>query len=127
MQPEAPLSRRLGRFVSQHLSSVEDLEVLLFLWRMRARWWRAADTATQLHIAEPIVMRSLERLAGAFLEVRLTDDICFRFSPDNIELQAQTEALEVAYAQQRTALIRLIMAGRSARDFADAFKLRRRE
>jgi len=78
-------------------------------------------------MAEPTVMRSLERLAGAFLEVSLTDDICFRFSPHNVELQAQTEALEVAYAQQRTALIRLIMAGRFARDFADAFKLRRRE
>ena len=108
MQPEAPLSRSRGRFVSQHLSSVEDLEVLLFLWRTRGRWWRATDTATQLHIAEPSVMRSLERLAGALLEVRLTDDICFRFSSDNAELPAQTEALDVAYAQQRTALIRLV-------------------
>jgi hypothetical protein len=127
MQPETPLSRTLGRFVSQHLSSVEDLEVLLFLWRTKGRWWRATDTATQLHIAEPTVMRSLERLAGAFLEVRLTDDICFRFNPDNVEIQEQTDALDVAYAQQRTALIRLIMAGRSAREFADAFKLRRRQ
>jgi hypothetical protein len=118
----------LEPFVRRHIDSAETLETLLLLFRAQTAWWTAGKAAAALHLERAVVRNSLERLSGAFLEVKTSgDDVCFRFATLNAEREALTAALERAYHDDRTALLRMIAHGGAARDFADAFRVKEEE
>jgi len=117
----------LDSFVRRYIDSAETLETLLLLFRGRAVWWTAEKAASALHLDRRAALCALERLCGAFLEVKIEGDVCFRFSTLNAEREALTAALDDAYHQDRTALMRLIAGGGAARDFADAFRVKKED
>jgi hypothetical protein len=127
MSPHETLPRRLREFLALHLGSVEEVEILLLLWRTKERWWRADEVGAQLHLGESTARTRLEKLSGHFLDVRVAGDVCFRYSPGNQEREERTAELAAAYEEHRTDVIGLVMSGRSARDFADAFRLKKED
>jgi hypothetical protein len=126
MHPD-PLSRALREFISHHIGTVEDLDILLLMWRAGDRWWRADELATQLHMTAATVRRRLEQLSGKFLDVRVGGDVCFRFAPNHDERAALVAELAAAYKESRMEVIGAVLSGRAARHFADAFRIRKND
>jgi hypothetical protein len=124
-QPDVP--EDLEAFIRDHIRSAEELEALLLLYRTTARWWTIDEVTRALHLDSGSARRALERLSGAFLEVRIDADLCFRFATLNAERARLTARLDGAYHRDRTALMQLAGRGGAARDFADAFRLKKEE
>jgi hypothetical protein len=117
--------RELEAFVRSHVRSAEELEALLLLFRDPARSWRVWEVAQALRLQPDAARRALERLSGAFLEVRIENELRFRFATLNSGRERLTASLERAYQGDRSWLMRLVGGAGSARDFADAFRLRK--
>jgi predicted ArsR family transcriptional regulator len=120
----------LRSFVSRCLESVEDVEVLIFLLQQRGRAWSADAIGKALGLDTETAGRRLEVLSTRnLLSVRVANDLLYQFNPGTEELEAATIALADLYRERRLAVLGLIAQRRSAaiRDFADAFRLRRRE
>ena len=121
------LPPRVVEFTTGHLESLEDLEVLVACMDSPERWWNAADMALQLGLSQGAARRSLDQLARHNLfDLRVTDDVRYRFSPGTPELEADTRAWLGEYRRNPLAVVRSIPRGRSVRDFADAFRIRRK-
>ena len=117
---QALLDRQIGRF--------EDLEVFVFLADAPDRWWGAQNVARELHVGGAEARAALERLAAAnLLDIRLTDDVRYRFRPGTEALRQAADDLIDAYRANPFAVARRVaaMRGRNLRDFADAFRMRR--
>jgi hypothetical protein len=124
----AAARRSVERFVLQYVRSPEELDILLLLFRAPGRWWSAGDVAAVLHLNAEIARCGLERLSGAFLDVRVESQICFRFSAHNCQRDALTAQLEATYHTDRGWLMSLFGNQRRAvMDFADAFRLRKED
>src|SRR5687768_12452574 len=93
--------RALERFILHYVRSLEELDMLLLLFRMRDRWWSREDVAAALHMDSEVARRGLERLSGAFFDVRVEGQICFRFSAHNSERETLTAQLDAAYHTDR--------------------------
>jgi hypothetical protein len=125
---DASRQAEVERFVQEHLRSMEEIEILLLLYRSPARWWNGEEVATALHMTYEASRRGLERLSGAFFDVRFESQVCFRFSARNADRESLTERLDAAYHRNRSALLEILGRDRrAARDFADAFRLRKKE
>jgi hypothetical protein len=109
------LPHRLRDFIVRHLSSVEDLEILLLVWRDPRRWWTAPEIARELEMTEAVARRRLERLSGPFLDVSLIGGLSYRFAPGHDGRGALVADLAAAYEKSRTEVAGLILSGRSAR------------
>ena len=110
------------------LNSLQDLELLLVLIEDRERWWDARAIAKQTGDSSSSTGRALDRLAGQnLLDIRVTDDVRFRYRPGTVELEKAGAALLDAYRRNPLTIIKLVAASRprSAADFADAFRMRR--
>jgi hypothetical protein len=122
-----PLSTELRRFLTQHIRSVEEAEVLVLLAQTKETWWKPAEVGVRLHLDAGTARSCLELLSGRFLEVRMAGDTCFRFAPGHPEREALIEEMGKAYRKSRTEVLGAIASGRTLQDFADAFKLKREE
>lgn len=122
-----PEDEALEPFIRTHIHSAEELEALLLLFRTSGRWWSAEEAARALHLDPVKARRALERLCGAFLEVKLDAEVFFRFSTLNAERERMTARLDRAYHGDRSALMKMVSARGAARDFADAFRLKKEE
>jgi hypothetical protein len=119
-RPEA-----LEAFVRGHIQTAEELEALLLLHRSARRWWTVDEVARALQLERDAARRALERLSGAFLEVRIESDVCFRFAAHNADREQLTARLVAAYHHDRTALLLMIGRRAVAQDFADAFRFKK--
>jgi hypothetical protein len=123
MSPPERFPPRLEAFVSAYVRSVLALETLLLLRRTMPDGWSAAALSLELRIDPNFAGAQLDELAGAGLLERSGE-------PPRYGLVAERDAiiaeLELAYAQRRVSLIGLIYAAPDpARDFAEAFRLRK--
>ena len=123
--PDAP--ELLEAFVREHIRSAEELATLLLRFRSRKRWWSISEVTHELHLERDNARRALERLSGAFLEVRIEADVWFRFRTLNAEREHLTTRLDDVYHRDRTRLMRMIGRGGAARDFSEAFRLKKEE
>jgi hypothetical protein len=116
------------RFLSERIDSVEQLEALLLLQRHPDRWWTASAVASDLGGDPPSVARSLDTLcARNLLDVRIAQDVLFRFAPRASDAATLRNIAE-AYRTHRMVVLQLLSRQiDSARDFADAFRLRGRK
>jgi predicted ArsR family transcriptional regulator len=123
------LPRPVDAFITTHLRSLEQFEVLVLVARMDERWWDADAVADQIGIAEPDARRALDHLAARnLLEIRITGDVRYRFQPGAEKLREDVRDLLQAYRTSRAAVLsRVAGARRGLRDFADAFRIGRHD
>lgn len=113
------------------LGSIEALESVLLLARTEGRWWSAGQLASTLHTGplEP----TLEKLAQLkLLDVRLGNDVLYKFAPTSPALAETVRQLVREYEEHRLMVLELLVVEtldpRSPiRAFAEALRVRRKK
>lgn len=128
-------SDQLRRFLRDHISSYEELEVLLLLAREPVRPRSAIQVAESLNVSIEVSEVALSALfaTGKLLQRESRDDVqVYKYAPQDAELRRLVSELDSFYAEQRLAIIRVMSAnafervrGAAARRLADAFRLER--
>ena len=122
---------RVKQFITDHLDSVMQLEVLLLLAGSPGKVWTAPELAQQLRIDAAWVDGQLRAMAAGGLvavgEQPGPAPAQFRFEPRTPELAQTIDELSHAYADRRVTVIGLIFAKPTdkLRSFADAFRIRK--
>ena len=121
----------LADFALTHFGSVEDLRVFITCVDHPHRWWNATAVAHHLSITESGARLALERFArGNLLDIRISDDVRYRFKPGTDELEAQAWAFAAAFRHDPVAVVQFVSRSAtsdSVRDFADAFRIKRHD
>lgn len=122
-----PLSAQVRAFITESISSVARLHLLLFVRNRRERPWNGDDAAFELRSNPRWVQAELEHLEQRALLVREGQSFRYAASPD---VDAIVAALDQAYQTYPVAVIGAIYPpereeNRALRQFADAFRLRR--
>jgi hypothetical protein len=114
------------RLITEHIHSVEQLEVLLLLRAAPDKEWSAAEVARALVSQPDTAETRLADLARRRLLKRKDDT--YRYAPVAKTDKAVGD-LATAYATRRTTVIGLIFSKPSdaVTSFSDAFRLRRRD
>jgi hypothetical protein len=126
--PEIP--RSAVQFVTEHITSLDQLELLLLLLHSPDKWWDASSAAREIGVDTNSARRGLERFASQnLLAIAVTADVRYRFQPGDARLREAAEAFNAAYRTNRLAILQLVTgrSARSVRDFADAFRIRHRD
>ena len=125
----ASLPTAAVQFARSYLHSVADLQVFILCVDHRDRWWDATGVARALSITDTRARRILEQLARAnLLDIRVSDEVRYRFEPGIQELEQQALAFAVAYHNNPADVVTLVARSAvadSVRDFADAFRIKR--
>ena len=124
------LPRTVVRFLTEHVASLDELELLMLLVASAGRWWDATSTSRELGIPVARTRTILDSFATRnLLDIRITGDVRYQFRPGTPDLEAAAVALAAVYQRNPAPVVRFIArsAPRSVRDFADAFRFRRRE
>lgn len=116
-------------FVESHLASVDELDVLMTLTESSSRWWDANTISRERGIPTTVSRKILDHLAArSLLDIRITDEVRYQFRPATSELASAVAGLVNEYRCHPAAVVRAVAvqsASRGARDFADAFRIRR--
>jgi hypothetical protein len=114
------------RFISGHIESVAQLEVLLLARAVTDKAWTAEEVARALVIRPESAAHWLDDLAARGL--LLEDGGRYRYHPSTDGTESTIDDLAESYAKYRVAVIGLIFSKPSERVtvFADAFRIRRR-
>jgi hypothetical protein len=137
-EPDGPrVPPEIARFLTAHIGSVEELELLLLLHRGRERAWTAEEAARALYANPQSIARRLAKLHRSGL-VASADapgasgasaaSAAFRFAPADPELSTLVDRLDDVYRERRVAVITLLASQplENIRAFADAFRLGRK-
>ena len=113
-----------------YIGSVDELVVLLAMVES-SRWWDPGMLGRELGILPAAARRILDRFAArGLLDIRVTDDVRYQYRPTSPEVSRAVMELAEAYRRHPAAVMRSVVGkstNRSARDFADAFRIRRDE
>lgn len=125
-----PIPTELAQFIQEHVSSLEQIEVMFLLRDTPTREWRADEVSRQLGSSLMSIGRRLEHLAEArFLKVRHTErGPVYQYGPESEEMAALIDAAAKLYKERRLAVIDLVY-GRPESDlraFSDAFMLKKK-
>jgi hypothetical protein len=126
--PVSSLPDDVQLFLYQHISSVEQLEVLLITRRSPGRSWSAAEMADELYSHPSSINQRFQALLGAKV-MRETAPGHFQYAPESSELDATIGRIDTMYQERRVAVISLIASkpNESVKAFSDAFRIRRKE
>lgn len=122
------IPRDVQRFISDHLSSVAQLEVLLTMHRDPGTPRTPRDVAESLRIDPGWAASEMQGLRDRGLLVEVDEpDGAYCFSPRSEELETAVDGLAKAFSTHRVSVITMIFSKPSdaVDSFADAFKLRR--
>jgi hypothetical protein len=126
--PAEALPAAVKQFLSQHIQSVEQLEVLLLFQANAARSWTAAEVYDVVRSSQASVAQRLEEFsAGGFLLKTHEAPPTYRYSPPE-DFRTVIDETANAYRTWRIRIIEAIFASEekdAARSFADAFKVRK--
>ncbi len=120
------LSVDVRDFITRHIVSVEELEVLLLLHEGRDRDWSSTEINARLRSQEASIAKWLDSLLRARL-IRETGGR-YRFAPESEALERQTAGLAQAYRDRRIKVIEFIFSKPDDHllSFIRAFDLRKR-
>lgn len=121
--PADPLEADVRRFLTTHVDSVEQLEVLLLARSDPARWWTLDDVSTALRTAPASAGTRLRDLAGR--RILETEGARFRYRPPDAALAALIDRVAAAYRDRRVTVITCIYARPpdAVRELARAFRV----
>ena len=128
MSSVEPLPPEVVSFARTHLRSLNDLTALIQCVESTPRWWDAGTLARDTGLSASDARRSLDHLArGNLLDIKITGDVRYAFSPGTDVLRDLALAFVAAFRSRPAAVLQLVAgSGRpSVRDFADAFRIRR--
>ncbi len=123
-----PLPREVSDFLTDHISSVVELEALLLLHAAKDRQWRASDIARELRIDPAWTAQQLQALcSGGILNCIDGADPLFSYAPRDPNLDQTIGLLAREYAERRVTIIGLIFSKPTdtLKSFADAFRIRK--
>jgi hypothetical protein len=124
------VNQAVDTFVRQHIRTADDLELLLALANASDRWWDEGSLAGELGIDKATARRGLEHFASHnLLEIRVTESVRYQYRPGTQELDEQVRSFLDAYRVNPARIWRLVLEvgeRRGVRDFAEAFRIRRK-
>lgn len=123
-------SEELRRFIKEYITSLEQLEILLLLYHTADRLWTIEEVFKVIQSNPHSVADRLQGLVSlGFLIAEGSDKPAYRFQPASSEAAQRTSELAKAYALSKYKVVETIFS--TPRDqvqqFADSFKLRRKE
>jgi hypothetical protein len=128
---DSGITERVRAFVRENIEAVEQVEVLLLLFRTAPREWTAMGVGRELRIDPVSAARRLADFEGrSLIRARPGDEALLYWYDGGVGTADRTiSELADAYRERRTAVINLVIAAPSedVRVFADAFRLRRRD
>jgi predicted ArsR family transcriptional regulator len=116
-------------FVTEHVRTLAELQLLMTIIQSGDRWWDATAAARELGLTIHDARRALDHLgAHNLLDIRITGDVRYQYRPGTTELREGAEACAAAYRSRPIDLAQLVTGPSvgSVRDFADAFRVRRK-
>src|SRR5687767_10375907 len=109
MPGDAPgLTPSLAWFVRRHLRSLEDLEILLLLWRTPERWWTATAVAHEVRTTTSMATDSLQWLSGGLCRPNAESETGYQLAPARPEDRSALQALDALYRENRQELLRAV-------------------
>jgi DNA-binding MarR family transcriptional regulator len=125
---EGELPSELRVFLHSCIASIGQVDLLL-LMRASGRTLTAREIASELRVSIATARRDVETLAArGLLEVRVGEEITYRYRPKSEDLARYCDLLAGAYSSSRELVLRFVAAESrlSIKSFSDAFKLRDR-
>jgi hypothetical protein len=122
------LPEDLVAFATERVGSLDALELLCLMIEACDKWWDPATASRELDVSVGRARTICEHLARKnLLDIRITEDVRYRFQPGNEDLNRLARALVSEYRRRPVAVLRLMVrsAQRGVLDFAEAFRLRR--
>jgi predicted ArsR family transcriptional regulator len=126
MDHEHQLPAGLRVFLHSCIDSIAQVELLLLL-RGSERFRTAREIAAELGLSAPAARAAVETLAArGLLDVRVGDEIAYRYKPKSDDLARYCDLLAQHYITSRQAVLSFVAdeTRMSIKRFSDAFKLR---
>jgi hypothetical protein len=103
------LPASVREFITDHVRSIEQLEILLLLHKDIERWWSAEGVAEELRTSPRSAAARLEDLASRnLLDVRTADGLFYRYRPVSPVVDSAVRATAQAYRERPAAVGTLI-------------------
>ncbi len=126
-QDELPVE--VGQLIAEHITSVEQLEILLLLREEPDGDWSPKRVSDEIRTSERSALERLTTLEASGLVTSRANHggRVFRFSPSSEALRLTVEKLAAAYSERRYTVIDLIFSKPidKLRVYADAFRFRK--
>jgi hypothetical protein len=117
-------------FVTDHVRTPAELQLLMTIIQSGDRWWDATSAARESGLTVQDARRALDFFgARNLLEIKITGDVRYQFRPGTPELRSAAEASMHAFRARPLDVAQLVTTASSpssVRDFADAFRVRRK-
>ena len=126
---ENGISEEVKRFITDHIGSIAQLEILLLVRARRDAALSAEAVARELRIDAEWAANELRSLAErGFLAEQPGSPPAYSFAPESKDLERTIDAVDATYRERRVAVADLIFNKpiEHARAFADAFRFRRK-
>jgi predicted transcriptional regulator len=128
MSPEV-LPKDVREFLARFITSVEQLEVLLILFKEEAQYFDAEGLSRRLNSSAHSIAERLTQLAASGLIVNSSEPrgTVYRYAPVNPALNSVVLMLAKTYSERRISVIEQIFRQPSdrIRDLSDAFKFKK--
>jgi hypothetical protein len=124
---ESDLQPEVRKFISDHVHSIEQLEVLLLLRASPDRTWSAADVNAELRTSLASAQVRLRELERDRLLIADGASAGYRYHPADAEQRRVIDLVAEAYRERRVTVTTLVFSKPqdAIRDLADAFILGR--
>ncbi len=100
MENRFELPPAVKAFVANRIDSVEELRLLVVLMERPERWWDAVAVSDATGIHQSRAGRALDRFVSLnLLDVRVSDEVRYRYRPATAALHAAAAAVADLYRQ----------------------------
>lgn len=123
------IPHEVRRLLHEHISSVEQLEILLLLKEQAPKEWSVKDVYEELRSGVDSTLARLGDLAkrGFLVSREEGDETLYRYAPSDSALDNAVSQLQAAYSARRYRIIEVIFSKPidNLRVYAQAFKFRK--
>jgi hypothetical protein len=124
------IPNNVSQFIDQTIESLDQLEMLLAMYRQPGRQFGVADICQAAHASPETAETRLNRLVDAGL-VRIADDtpLLYVYAPQSEEIEKLMGEIAEVYSNEPVVIIRRIYEKNAEhlRIFSEAFKLKKTE